>query len=100
VAAAIIRKPVVRDLSSVSVPPNDFKAFAELCRKDRDFPDDLAAWDALIASATADALERKLDTEPLLLDVADFEAWCTRLKIIPCLDALRAYVIVKRREVS
>ena len=50
--------------------------------------------------ATSDSHMRKLYPEPLLLDVGGFAEWCVRLKIMPCLDALRAFVIIKRREVS
>ena len=89
----------MRDLSDVTLRVGDFVALAELCRADRDFPFDFLGWQTLISRADADAKKRKLHPEPLLLDVAEFAAWCTRLKIVPCLDALRAFVIVKRREV-
>ena len=90
----------MRDLSDVSLKPSDFDALAQLCRQDRDFPTDFAGWHRLIAQAKAEAEQRKLYPEPLMLDVRDFESWCTRLNIVPCIDAMRAFVIIKRREVS
>lgn len=90
----------MRDLSDLTLKPSDFEPLAELCRLDRDFPRDLAGWAALMTMAANDAHARKFYPEPLLLDVGEFSAWCDRLKIMPCLDALRAFVIIKRREVS
>jgi hypothetical protein len=91
---------LMRDLSDVSLKPSDFDALAELCRQDRDFPTDFGGWQGLIAQATNDSHQRKLYPDPLLLDVREFADWCTRLKIVPCIDALRAFVIIKRREAS
>ena len=91
---------LVRDLSDVSLKPSEFNLLAELCRQDRDFPAKFAEWQRLIAQASSDAHHRALYPDPLLLDVREFAEWCTRLKIMPCLDALRAFVIIKRREVS
>lgn len=90
----------MRDLSDIDVLPSDFPALHQLCAKDRDFPPDLVAWRQLLVSAEHDARSRALYPEPLLLDVAHFAAWCERLNVMPCLDALRAYVIIRRREVS
>ena len=90
----------MRDLSDVSLTLSDFAAMAELCKQDRDFPRNIAGWNELLAQATTDARSRNLYPSPLLLKVDEFAAWCDRLKIVPCLDALRAFVIIKRREVS
>ena len=90
----------MRDLSDLSLKPSDFPALAALCSQDRDFPADFAGWQVLMAQATSDSHLRKLYPDPLLLDVREFRDWCDRLKILPCLDALRAFVIIKRREVS
>jgi len=90
----------VRDLSDVSLKPSDFATLAELCRQDRGFPADLDGWLTMIGRVNNDAHQRALYLEPLLLDVKDFGSWCVRLDIAPGLDALRAYVIIKRRGVS
>ena len=90
----------MRDLSDVSLKPSDFAALAALCRNDRDFPTDVAEWERLIVTASKDAHARQRYVEPLLLDVVSFGAWCERVSIVPCIDALRAYVIIKRGEVS
>ncbi len=89
----------MRDLSDVSLKPRDFAALAEPCKRGRDFPRNIAGWNELLTQATKDARGRNLYPSPLLLDVRAFAAWCDRLKIVPCLDALRAFVIIKRREV-
>ena len=89
----------MRDLSDVTLKPSEFDALAKLCHADRDFPADFEVWLDLIEQAGVAARERRLYPAPFLLDVAEFGAWCTRLMIVPCLDALRAFVIVKRREV-
>lgn len=88
----------MRDLSDVELLPSDFPALRELCRQDRDFPPDFKGWHQLLMAAEHEARSRSLYPTPLLLNVADFEHWCTRLKVMPCLDALRAYVIIRRRE--
>ena len=90
----------MRDLSDVTLKPSEFDALAKLCKADRDFPVDFDGWNDLIAEAGVSARQRQLYPTPFLLEVREFEAWCMRLQIVPCLDALRAFVIVKRREVA
>jgi len=89
----------VRDLSDIELHADEFNELRLLCMRDRDFPPDFAAWCVLMERASADARARNLEFEPLLLDVAEFSRWCQRLKIMPCLDALRAFAIVRRRTV-
>jgi hypothetical protein len=89
---------VVRDLADVTLKPSDFVALRQLCRDDADFPSDISDWESLVAHASANAHDRNTYATPLLLDVSEFEAWYTRLRVMPGLDALRAFIIVKRRE--
>lgn len=90
----------MRDLSDVTVRPSDFETLAQLCANDADFPIDFEGWQVMLLTAQRDAITRHFYPAPLLLDVREFAAWCERLRVTPCLDALRAFVIIKRREVS
>lgn len=94
------RKDAMRDLGDVTLPPEEFEALALLCRRDRDFPPTVAAWRALIAGATLEAHHRGNYPAPLVLDVDTFAAWCKRMQVLPCLDTLRAFAVLKRREVT
>jgi len=90
----------MRDLTDVNLRASEFDLLASICAKDRDFPRTFDAWHVMMQVASSDARSRDLYPEPLLLDVREFDAWCKRLSVMACLDSLRAFVIIKRREVD
>lgn len=89
----------MRDLGDVSLPPEDFGAMAALCKLDQDFPPTMEAWRAMISEATLEAHRRGHYPAPLQIDVRRFSAWCSHVQVLPCLDSLRAFVIIRRREI-
>ena len=86
-------------LRKLTVAPSDFPSLAKLCHRDTEFPTDLAGWHDLLAHQ-CDGQPRNSSAEPLRLDVQLFADWSTRLKIAPCIDALRAFVIIERRKLA
>lgn len=90
----------MRDLGDVSLPEQEFEALAKLCQRDRDFPSSFESWRTLIAGATLDAHRRGNYPAPLVIDTATFAAWCKRMQVLPCLDTLRAFAVLRRREIS
>jgi hypothetical protein len=60
------------------------------------FPKSEAEWHALIAQADAAAAGEGELPDVLQIDTAAFERWCAMVGIVPGLDALRAYAIVRR----
>lgn len=87
----------MKDLAGAIIRPEDYKLLAERCRHaDPKFPATYFDWQRLVeeANALADADNRKFD--PVTIDVAEFREWCIRAEVVQCLDALRAFMIVKR----
>lgn len=90
----------MHDLGDTSILPSDFDTLKRACRCDLSFPATLDQWAVLLAQATRQAHDKQIYRAPLLVNVEDFLRWCERLNVMPCLDALRAYVIIQRRERS
>lgn len=90
----------MKDLAVLRLTREEFERLAECCTKDHAFPKTWEAWQATMEVATQQALAAGLDHPPLQLDIEIFESWCRDLQVIPCLDALRAYAIIKRSRAS
>ncbi|HEY9010146.1 MAG TPA: hypothetical protein VIN06_03935 [Devosia sp.] len=88
----------MRDLSQIVLKPDDFEAMAQMCRLDMRFPADFQEWSALINAAGQQASEMAVHNEPLELEPYAFKAWCAKVGIVPSVDALRAYAIVRRQQ--
>ena len=86
----------MRDLSDIILRTSDFHTLAELCYLDCGFPRDFASWNELITLAERQARGRNLFPVPLLLEPAEFREWCARVSMVPGIEALRAFSIVKR----
>lgn len=86
-----------RDLAGAALSAEDFQRLAKACRHDRKFPNSYEAWRSLVAAGTAHLLAQGQDVEVVGIAVDDFLTWCKRVQVVPCFDALRAYMIVLRR---
>jgi hypothetical protein len=86
-----------RDLAGAALSAEDFQRLAKACRHDRKFPNTYEAWRSLVAAGTAHVLAQGQDVEVVGIAVDDFLIWCKRVQVVPCFDALRAYMIVLRR---
>ena len=86
-----------RDLAGVQLAAADFRRLAAACRLDIRFPKDFEAWTALVDVGTRTLAEQRAPVVAVALDVDDFVNWCLRVDVAPCLDALRAYLILIHR---
>ena len=89
--------PMERDLAGVQLSAADFRRLAAACRLDIRFPKDFEAWTALVEAGTRTLAEQRAPVVAVALDVDDFVNWCLRVDVAPCLDALRAYLILIHR---
>lgn len=77
---------------------HDFGELARLCQLDPTFPKTEAEWSQLVAAADSTATAEGYATTAVTVVLPDFQQWCSVVGIVPCLDALRAYLIVKRTQ--
>jgi len=90
----------MKNLSDVHLDRDDFEVLAQMCAADDRFPDDYASWCALIEEGDKEARHAGHFPPPLVLKPEDFAAWCRRAEVVPCVDALRAYVTFRQRLAS
>lgn len=86
-----------RDLAGAALGAEDFQRLGTACRHDDKFPKTYEAWRSLVTTGSAYVLAEGQHVQPISLVVDDFLAWCARVQVVPCLDALRAYMILLRR---
>jgi hypothetical protein len=86
-----------RDLAGAALTSQDFQRLARASRDDSKFPKTYEAWQSLVGTGTAAVLSEGLQVQVIGVVVDDFLAWCVRVQVVPCLDALRAYMILLRR---
>ena len=86
----------LKDLAGIRLTREQFDALAKACGPNRGFPVRWEDWIQLIESADKAASLAGECGEPLAIEPARFLAWCTRVDVVPCGDALRAYAILHR----
>lgn len=86
-----------RDLAGACLSPGDFRRLAAACQLDVHFPKDFQTWTALVDAGTRALAEQGAQVSEIPLNVDDFVSWCQRVDVTPCLDALRAYLILIHR---
>jgi hypothetical protein len=89
-----------RDLAGTVISQQAFDRLAHACRRDRKFPKSFENWQKLVETGTAEVLAHGEHVEALPLEVDDFVTWCQTVQVIPCLDALRAFMILLRSKHS
>lgn len=89
----------MKDLAAIDIDQTGFETLARMCVHDGAFPRTWEAWQRLLAEAKEQAANAGFDYPGLKLDIEAFSRWCLHLQIIPCLEALRAFAIVKRAPV-
>ena len=85
-----------RDFSGARLSPESFRRLADECLGDGRFPARYDDWEALVREGTQQARADGRPTEEIPIDVDEFLAWCRKVAIHPCFDALRAYLILAR----
>ena len=88
--------PPVKDLAGAEISPDDYERLVALCEHGRPLPADFEGWTRLLAQATEEASQLGLPTHAIHVDVEEFKRWTAGVGIRPCLEALRAFLIVKR----
>jgi hypothetical protein len=86
-----------RDLAGADLSSSDFRRLAQACRLDARFPATYDAWKAAVEAGDRMLIDQGMPVVPVPIDVDDFVAWCQRVDVAPCLDGLRAYLILIRR---
>lgn len=89
-----------KDLAGIRLTPGGFAELARLCRNDPKFPTGYLAWQELLDLAYVEAVAAARPTTPVELDPMEFSDWCALVGIVPCLEALRAFVIIKRNQAA
>lgn len=86
-----------RDFAGSKLSQDDFERLAATCsRCDAKFPKTFADWQRLVADGVLQ-LARDGKTAPeFAIDPDSFITWSQRVGVIPCLDSLRAYLIIYR----
>jgi len=86
----------IKDLAGLVINREQFDILAECCRADAGFPGTWEAWSALLLGADRTEAVEGMPLNHFALDPNHFRTWCSRMGIVPCVDALRAYAIILR----
>lgn len=86
----------MKDLAGAVITRDDYERLVALCEHGRPLPVDFEGWTRLLVRATEEANHLDLPSHPIPVDVEEFQRWTTAVGIRPCLEALRAFMIVKR----
>ncbi|WKB50736.1 hypothetical protein [Eleftheria terrae] len=87
-----------KDFAGIELSASEFSQLSLLCQSDPKFPQTYLEWLTLVEEGRLLALGVGLVASPFRMDVANFGAWCSLVGIVPCLEALRAYAIIGRKQ--
>jgi hypothetical protein len=86
----------MNEFAGVSIRPEDYAHLADLCA-DGEFPATFVEWAEVARVDTLEASSHG-DPQPLVsLDVEEFVSWCVAVGLVPCGEALKAFLVIKRR---
>jgi hypothetical protein len=86
-----------RDFAGSRVGRAEFQRLAALCAGDPKFPATFDDWLRLVHEGERQVIGEGKSVVSFDVNPADFEAWCRRVSVHMCFDALRAYLILTRR---
>ena len=89
-----------RDLAGAHLGALDYERLRSACKIEGALPGSYEAWLALVGEGTELAVEAGYPSERIDIDVDEFLRWCMSADVHPCLDAMRAFIIVKRHGVG
>ncbi|HJV70563.1 hypothetical protein [Ideonella sp.] len=89
-----------RDFAGARLSRESFRTLAGMCKGDRRFPASYEDWETLVREGTRQALADGRPIDDFSIGTDEFFAWCQKLAIRPCFDALRAYLILGHRGVA
>ena len=86
----------VKDLAGATINSEDYQRLVALCEHGVPLPVDFQEWTRWLEQAAEEADQLGLPVHPIHLDVEEFKRWTSDFGIRPCLEALRAFLIIKR----
>ncbi|MCW7536712.1 hypothetical protein OOT46_02440 [Aquabacterium sp. A7-Y] len=89
-----------KDLAGIEMDEERFAAVARLCKNDLKFPSSFAEWNVMEQTGRLEASAAGRPVVRLVVEPEAFQTWCEVVGIVPCLEALRAFAIVKRAEAA
>ena len=88
---------MLRDLAGAYVSPVDQERLRLSCHSDQAFPPTYEEWLQLVARGDAQAEQSGWPRDRINVDVDEFARWCSTAEVRPCVPAMQAFVIMKRR---
>lgn len=86
----------MKDLAGATLNESDYARLVALCEHGVALPSSFEEWSRLLVRAAEEAGAIGLPAHAIPVDVEEFEQWTKTVGIKPCLEALRAFLIVKR----
>jgi hypothetical protein len=87
----------MRHLAGITLRESQFSELSSICAADQQFPQEWELWKAFIEESARVALRSGEPVVELGIEPAAFKVWCEHVGVVPGLDALRAYAILRRR---
>lgn len=85
-----------KDFAGVALTRADFERLAVLCLGDPAFPRRYEDWQRLVAEGEQLLRAAGQVDEPVTVNIDFFAGWCRLTGVHPCLQALRAMLIIER----
>ena len=85
-----------KDFAGVSLGRPEFERLSLLCLGDPAFPRRYEDWQHLVSEGESMAQSSGIQQDPVHVNVDFFQNWCAMTGVAPCLQALRALLIVER----
>lgn len=86
----------MKDLAGAAIDREQYESLQKLCMHGAALPSTFDEWNELITCAETEANSLGLPTSPIAIDVREFENWTHGVGVHPCLEALCAFMIIKR----
>jgi hypothetical protein len=85
----------MNEFAGVSIRPEAYERLLAIC-SDGELPQSFGEWAEIARADTLEARDRGAPQALISLDVDDFTLWCSTVGLVPCTEALRAFVVVQR----
>lgn len=86
---------MTHSLAGLMLTRSQFDALAGSCNRDPEFPS-WAEWNKRQIKMACAAQTRGEQLAAWYIDVGQFQQWCARVAVTPCIDGLRAYCHVQQ----
>jgi hypothetical protein len=89
-----------RDFAGAVIGERDYARLRASCRLEAAFPVQYSEWLALVCEGTELAAATGYPSQRIDIAVDEFLSWCATAGVHPCLDSMRAFLIMKRHGLS